>query len=176
MISTYLSLLETNAERDLISDLYDRYQQDMYKTAFAVLHNKSDAEDIVHEAFIRIIKNIHKLQFDSVPKTRALLVTICKNAAIDLYNRKKKVTIGEDIGEIIEVVDFNCFDQYKMVEIREALSKLDIDSKQLLYLCFELGYSVEQVSELFGVTQSAIYKRLAAVKKKLRLELEQEDL
>ena len=56
MISVYLSLIETDKEKSLIEELYDKNKQTMYSIAFSNLHNRTDAEDAVHEAILRAIR------------------------------------------------------------------------------------------------------------------------
>ncbi len=50
MLSIYLSMVETDEQRTLVEQLFSDYEQIMFRTAFAVLHNEQDAEDTVHEA------------------------------------------------------------------------------------------------------------------------------
>lgn len=58
MLSFYLSMVETDEERDLVTRLYYTYERMMYKIALGILKNPHDAEDAVSEAFIRLIKNL----------------------------------------------------------------------------------------------------------------------
>ena len=48
----------TNAETEKLKKLYEIYEQPMYRIAFSVLKNSSDAEDAVSDAFMSIIKKI----------------------------------------------------------------------------------------------------------------------
>ena len=45
----YLLLLETDEEREFFTEIYEKYQNDMFRIANGILHNSSDAEDMVHE-------------------------------------------------------------------------------------------------------------------------------
>ena len=45
----------TNAETEKLNKLYEIYEQPMYRIAFSVLKNSSDAEDAVSDAFMNII-------------------------------------------------------------------------------------------------------------------------
>lgn len=40
-----------NSDDKLISELFVEYRQMMFKMAIGILHNKSDAEDVVQDAF-----------------------------------------------------------------------------------------------------------------------------
>ena len=54
MLSLYLSMVETDDEREFVTKLYQTYRQRMYNLAYGILNNKHDAEDAVSTAFIRI--------------------------------------------------------------------------------------------------------------------------
>ena len=44
-------------DENIFERLYYKYRNLMYTVAFDILHNTSDAEDAVSEAFLRIAKN-----------------------------------------------------------------------------------------------------------------------
>lgn len=54
MLAIYLSMLETNEEKNQFEQLYIKYKQDMYAVAYGILKNKEDAEDAVHQSFLKI--------------------------------------------------------------------------------------------------------------------------
>ena len=43
MLAIYLSMLETNEEKNQFEQLYIKYKQDMYAVAYGILKNKEDA-------------------------------------------------------------------------------------------------------------------------------------
>lgn len=56
MLGFYLALLDTAEEKSRFEELYLLYRQDMYKTAYSILQDSFEAEDVVHEAFLIVIK------------------------------------------------------------------------------------------------------------------------
>lgn len=54
----------------------EKYQNDMYVMAYAILRNKTDAEDAVSNAILKAYENIGKLR--SLRKMRAWLLAITK--------------------------------------------------------------------------------------------------
>ena len=58
MLSVYLSMLDTPADKGFIERLYKEYEQELFSAAYQILKNSSDAEDAVHEAFLSALKNI----------------------------------------------------------------------------------------------------------------------
>ena len=57
MLAIYLSMLETNEEKNQFEQLYIKYKQDMYAVAYGILKNKEDAEDAEHKSFLKIADN-----------------------------------------------------------------------------------------------------------------------
>ena len=47
----YLSLLETEEQKKNFTEIYQRNRERMYRTAFAILGQKEEAENAVHDAF-----------------------------------------------------------------------------------------------------------------------------
>ena len=76
MLSIYLSMVETEEEKDLVTDLYNTYKQILFDVSMSILHNTADAEDAVQESFIRIIKNITKIDDVNSLGTKAFCVVI----------------------------------------------------------------------------------------------------
>ena len=57
-VLSYLSSIETEAEKSKFVQVYEAYQGLMFHTAFRLLRQPEDAEDAVHEAFLYLAKNI----------------------------------------------------------------------------------------------------------------------
>ena len=53
-----------NKDNNAIGELYELVYRDIYFTAYKVLKNKEDAEDIVHDSFIICMKKIDTLKDD----------------------------------------------------------------------------------------------------------------
>lgn len=75
----YLQMLETEADRTKFEEIYHLYRDLMYVTAFSILHNEHDAEDAVHQAFIKVADNIKKIDDPKCPKSRFYIVAITEN-------------------------------------------------------------------------------------------------
>ena len=86
----YLAVIDEPAQKTKFETVYHRYRGLMYYVAYRILNNASDAEDAVHDAFIKIAENIKKISDPVCPKTQSYVVTIVENKAIDLYRRKQR--------------------------------------------------------------------------------------
>lgn len=86
----YLAMIDSDADKSKFEILYSEYKNLMYYTANRILRNSSDAEDVVHQAFLKVIEILDTISSPRCHKTRALLVTITEHKAIDLYREKQR--------------------------------------------------------------------------------------
>ena len=68
--------------------LYDSYHQDVFQFLIYIVKNRSVAEDLSHEVYVRVLQSYERFQGRSSEKT--WLFAIAKNVAID-YFRKNSV-------------------------------------------------------------------------------------
>ena len=66
MLVYYLQMLDTPEEKVQFEQIYMKYRGLMYHVAENILHDSQEAEDAVHNAFLRIIKRFSKSQNDSL--------------------------------------------------------------------------------------------------------------
>lgn len=86
----YLAMIDSDADKSKFEILYSEYKNLMYYTANRILRSSSDAEDVVHQAFLKVIEILDTISSPRCHKTRALLVTITEHKAIDLYREKQR--------------------------------------------------------------------------------------
>lgn len=98
MLQLYLAAVDSTEDKSLIEFLYTEYKQIMYKTAMSILHNDEDAEDAVHEAFLRVIKNISKFHRYSCNENVSYLVIIVRGIALNMLAKSNNtVTLSDNI-------------------------------------------------------------------------------
>lgn len=163
MLSLYLAAVDTEEQRTLIEQIYSDYEQIMFRTAFAVLHNEQDAEDAVHEAFIRIIDNLDKVTAIEPAKRKSYVVIVTRNIAVDMYRRSKKQADMEDISETEDEssdVERDVFGQYDCVTLNAALSQLSDKLREVLILYYYHEETAEAIAKMLGINSSSVRTRL----------------
>lgn len=173
-------------EKDIIQKaerLYFKYRNLMFKEAFAILDDKTLAEDAIMESFERVMKSLHKIDENDVPATRNFLAVICRNVAKDIYKREKQ-NGGLATAEGKESLD-NIEGAYSSVEdivvrretlktVLGAISNLPPDYKDVFMLRRVYGIGREEIANIFGITVPAVKYRLQKAKKMILDELEKE--
>lgn len=56
MITAALAILQTDEQRDILSEFYEENKNRFYMLAYSKLHNSEASEDAVQEAFLRIVR------------------------------------------------------------------------------------------------------------------------
>ncbi len=182
----YAMLLSLDTDdRDFVEKIFEKYHKYIYEIAFNILHNHQDAEDIVDEVMIKIIKNIEKFLHASENEIKAQIVIYGRNTAINLYNKNKRrikhkvnyTYVNED-GEIEEIEIEDPSESMAELVIRKEtveivqryLQQLSVEHRDAIKLVYALGYSNVEAAKVLEITPNAFGLRLYKAKKKL-LEL-----
>lgn len=165
---TYLQAIETDADKDKFEDIYMTYRGLMFHAAYQVLKNRPDAEDAVHQAFLSVICNLKKISQVNCPKTRAYIVVITENKAIDILRKRSKQ------------VDMEFDDSAYGVEIplpgdcglADAMAQLPAAYREVLLLRYYNGYTVGEIAPMLHMTKSGAQKLLWRARVALRKRME----
>ena len=71
----YLNIIQSRSDRDKFEDLYSTYKQTMFYVANKIIKDQYLSEDIVHQAFLRIIDNLDKINEIKCHKTLLTIVS-----------------------------------------------------------------------------------------------------
>ena len=171
MISFYLSLLDTPEEKSKFEQLYRLYRQDMFKMAYGILENKYDAEDAVHEAFMRVMKKLTKISEINCPQTHAYLLIIVKRVALKILSKQTKTIVVDT--DTVEITDDFGLEEYvisnmEVERIKYILEQLSDDYYEVLFLELFMEFSISDIAEQLRLTYENTKKRLQRAKKKFR--------
>jgi RNA polymerase sigma-70 factor (ECF subfamily) len=152
--------------------IYLQYGKLMYSKAYEILKEYSLAEDAVSEAFIRIFKNLHKLD-NEVPsaRTASFVVTVVKNVSLTMIQKQNSAEVllfeeSPDIPESINMED-DIVAKLSAEEIMEIVNGLPEDLKQVFLLYFAYDMSLKEIGKTLDITPNLAAVRLHRAKKKL---------
>ena len=181
-----LWMLTDEQAHDRILHIYYRHHDDMIRFARARLRKMGDAnyladsEDIVQNAFVKIIKYIDAIDLGrSEKQVKIYLMSIVVNE-INTFLSKKASVVGLDEIAETEDIDDTFYEQLQLQDCRQSIldAMRSLDSKYLAVLWYRYykNYSVEQIARLIGITEKAVYTRLLRAKKMLIEQLGKENL
>lgn len=163
----YLSMIELEEDKNKLEQLYTTYKQTMFYSANRILKDEYLAEDVVHQAFLRIIDNLSKIDKIDCHKTKGFIVIIVENIAIDFYRkRKRENNISFDKIEIY-IEDIKANDKFILSDIEEAILKLPINYSTLLRLKYSQGYNNKEVAQILNISEENVRQRISRARKGL---------
>jgi len=157
--------------------LVDKYKKLAYNVALQLTENREDAEEVAQDAFVKAYQALDTYKGDS--KFSTWLYRIVYNTAISRMRKKKLNTksIDEDYSTSVSVIATQS--SVKKMEVDErkkfinlALERMNGDEKSLLTLFYLEENSVDEVSQVTGLSISNVKVKLHRARKKLYLQLE----
>ena len=153
------------AEEMALAALVDQYATTLYRVAFSVLRNQSDAEDAVQEAFVRVLR--HRDTLSEIRDHRVWLIRIVWNIVLDRKRRARTRPETDDITDVARVLPANGMSAEDRAaaaqhhaHVLSCVEKLPIREREVMLLsAFEELSSVE-IAEVLGVTESSVRSRL----------------
>ncbi|MEY8259263.1 RNA polymerase sigma factor [Oscillospiraceae bacterium 50-60] len=170
MLICYLQMLDTPEEKIRFEQIYQKYRGLMYHVADTILHNRQDAEDAVHNAFLQIIKHFKKFQNTSIDDLTPQIVVVAKNEAISL-RRKKKDEAPLEEGENLIAESETVTDYHALVD---SFTRLPQIYRAVMEMKLLLGYSDGEIAARLGLTKTAVSSRINRGRLLLRDIVEQE--
>ncbi|MGN1123216.1 MAG: RNA polymerase sigma factor [Eubacterium sp.] len=178
MLAFYMSFIDDEDDRDKFEIIYYKYRKRMLLIADSVVHNKQDAEDVVHDTFIKIARNMKSVGEPDSDMTLSYVLKATKNTAINLYNKNKQYdNIAND--EIIEnIPDGQFFERLNITEnynaVVDAILELDDVYKDVMFYHFVQEMKIGEIADLLGRKKSTVKQQLVRGKKILLEILEKE--
>jgi len=165
---------ESAGEQDKFEFLYQKYKNLCLKKAYDILGDYMLAEDAVSEAYIRVYKNLHKIEDPASNRSIAFVVTIAKNAALTMLTRQK-CAAQEELDENWED-DFDlegeALARLDTQEVFAAIEKLSEELRGVLMLKYAHDLSHKEIGKSLGISENNVTVRLHRARKKLTSMLE----
>jgi RNA polymerase sigma-70 factor (ECF subfamily) len=175
MIAIYLSIIDAEQDKNKFEILYTTYRKLMFYVANRIIKDQYLAEDAVHQAFIKIIENLDKIEDVHCHKTKSYTVIIVRNNAINMYNRRKRnTTIPLEQMEFC-IFDETCSRSEDLDYLTKAVMKLPVIYKEVLTLKYVQELSNEEIAQTLGISEATVRKRLERARHKLQESIKQEE-
>ena len=160
---------DTVEERDKFDYLYRKYKDLLFYKAWSVLHDHMLAEDAVSEAYIRIYRNLRKVEDVDSPRTVAFLTTIVRNTALTILSRTKPEIAEEPDENIADTqnLEDDVLSAISSEELVLIIGKLDEQSRNIFLLKYAYDLPHKEIAAQMNTTENNITVKLHRVKKKL---------
>jgi RNA polymerase sigma factor (sigma-70 family) len=159
-------------------ELYQLYSKAMLNTAFRIVDNLDEAQDVLQEAFLDAFARINDFRQET---TFGLwLKQIVVHRSINLL-RKRKMDLVSINDEQIENIPDEGFDdeedmQYKVAQVKEAMKRLPEGYRVVLSLYLLEGYDHEEIGQILNINENTSRTQFLRAKRKLAEILKQKGI
>jgi len=184
-IDTYLADNSMLSEEEIIAgckvgkrkaqhELYNRYSGSMFGVALRYSRNKSEAEDVLQEAFIRIFKYIKNFEGRNEGSLSAWIKTIVINTTLSYNRNNKKHHYTEDVDEVQvgenPVFDISSDDDTddRKQKVMKAMQQLPDGYRTVFNLYSLEGYTHKEIAEILDISENTSKSQLSKARKYLR--------
>jgi RNA polymerase sigma-70 factor (ECF subfamily) len=160
-----------NGEKDALSEIFLRHKSKMKSVAYRITKNDQDAEDVVQNSIISIMKSAHKFRGESAVTT--WIYKIVSNAAIDKLRALKSVQSFENLNEFI-VNESQISQKDFSLDLLNALNSLPINQREVVFLIDFEGFTIKDAAKKLkcapGTIKSRCHRAHEKLAKQLRLQ------
>ncbi|GHN03055.1 DNA-directed RNA polymerase sigma-70 factor [Cytophagales bacterium WSM2-2] len=158
-------------EEALYATLVNRYKSYAFTIALKIVGNRSEAEEVAQDGFIKAFNYLKK--FNREAKFSTWLYRIVFNTAISSKrkNRQSLESIENNIVESSGRSDHDLEKDDKRVFISQAIEKLSDTDRLAVQLYYIKEYSLEETAEILGQNINTLKVRVHRARQRLADEL-----
>ena len=145
--------------------LVHAFHADIYRYAYYLVKDKSVAEDIAQETFLRAWRSLDALKDEKAAKS--WLITIVRRENARRFEKKQLDIVEYDEAAM---VDETCFAESSVHqnEIHRLLAGLSLEYREPLILQLIFGYSGEEIAAQLNLNKNTVMTRLFRARNQLK--------
>ncbi len=157
-------------DQDAMRTLYAESATAVYAYALSLLKNPNDAEDVLHDCYVRVFT--HAASYRSHGKPMAWLLTIAKNRCYSILRERSHFADPDE--EDLPSMDFAPPEQRIVLEA--CMQQLSERERQIVVLHVVSGLKHREIAALLSLPLGTVLSQYRRAIGKLRTRLEQEGI
>ncbi|WP_102027163.1 RNA polymerase sigma factor SigX [Salirhabdus sp. Marseille-P4669] len=164
--------------KEVFQDLYHKYHHDLFQFLFYMVKDRTLAEDLVQEVYIKVLRSYSTFKGDSSEKT--WLFSIARHIAIDYFRSQKRkrkhifesfdwTEKGEQIQDASKLPEEIALQNEEVRKMYLCLSRCSLDQQSVVILRFIQSLSIQETAEVLEWSESKVkttqHRAMKALKK-----------
>lgn len=156
-------------DKEIFHEKLQKYKDTVFRIAFSYCKNKSDAEDISQEVFLKYYYT--EPDIADVSEEKAWLIRVTINKAKDLLKSSwySKRCDKENLQEVCQINE-------SQSELLEIVLNLPEKYKIPIHLYYYEQYTIAEISRIMGIKASTIQTRMQRGRKLIEKKLKEEEI
>jgi len=179
-MTEYLDIINGVRKNEMKAQMafYDLFFRTVFQSAFSIIGNHNEAEEIMHDALLKVFSNTNLLHDEPKAMTR-FLKRIAVNQAIDMLRKRKDFVISmedeeEEMPEMEDEEEENEAYDLSISDIKHGISKLSNAYRNIIALRLFEEMSFAEISEQLDINASTVRVQYSRGILKLRKILKQQ--
>jgi RNA polymerase sigma-70 factor (ECF subfamily) len=161
-------------DRRAMQVLYARHHARVYRFVLRLTNDKSLAEDLVSEVFFGVWR--HAKGFEKKSQVSTWIMAIARHKALSARKPRPDETLSDDLANAIvdpaDDAETKVHLQVRSAIVRQCLSQLSSDHREVIDLVYYHDKTVEEVAEIIQVPKNTVKTRMFYARKYLGKLLE----
>ncbi len=153
-------------------ELVNKHQRELVNFHYRFVGNRSDAEDLAQETFIRAYLKFGTLKEPA--KFKGWLMSIARNLVVDFFRKNKGRYVSLDdpaMEHVPQVTDLGfqdrAIDAQVARDLGRCIDQLVREDRSIIKLLYYEGFSYQEIGELLHMNQNTLKSRLHRARKAL---------
>jgi len=153
--------------------LVERHHKRFYNQVYRWVMNKSDAEEIVQDAFLKLWSGKARWKSDKKARFTTWFYRILYNQAIDVMRTRKHTTaeLSAETADGTDSAEKQLIESQEQKVLHRAIMELPENQRIAVNLFYFDDLSQKQIASLMGVSLKALESLLSRAKVQLRQRL-----
>ena len=156
-------------EKNRYIEAVETYGNTVFRVAYQYCGNKSDAEDVTQNTFMKLYQSMKSIEDEEYLKRWLIRVVIneAKNLRMSFWKK--------NVFSLQESDDSETFEFYKEehTQLHDAVLNLPPKYRIVVHLYYFEGYSVKEISEILKIKENTIQIQLMRARAKLKEQLKE---
>lgn len=171
-------------DRAFMLDLYKNYYNLARKNIFSLTHSEEDMEDLISDAFVKLMEKVSLLRTLECCRLTAYIVYTIRSVSINYLRHKAVETkhicydvnfnMADDLPETGDELDDRLIRQEEVELLGRVISMLPQNQKDLLYFKYLLDLSDSEIAGLIGVSPDSVRQYLTRARRSAKRLMERE--
>lgn len=170
MLAFYLSMLETEQDQQRFTRLFEAHEKKIYAVVMRILRDQTLAEDAAQQTWLKLVQNWERVSALPWGETEGYVVTVAKNAAIDILRAEQKTTAFPEDWDPPAQEDTQAEYDYLVALIRA----LPDNYRRILELKCVEEQTNREIAQRLHISESTVGVRILRGRAMLRERLEKE--
>jgi RNA polymerase sigma-70 factor (ECF subfamily) len=157
-------------DEEAVKIFLNEFKIPLYNYVYRMVYSREDAEDILQEVFLKIFKNIKRIDFSK--NYKSFIYQVARNSTFDfLKKRKDKNELDE---EVMGTEDASYEKMEAKDRIEKALQGITREEREMILLKYIENFKISEISKILKIPENTVKVRIFRAIKKMGKYIQEE--